>query len=448
VTDSRTFALGMAAAAWLVGLALHINNGYYNPGALAVISAAMAVAAFACVGPAISAIENLTSAAIVAMLAAAFVVEAWLLWRSAGDGAVLTWGAAALAVVALLQFFDLRGLRSLFVATMLVVFTLVASTSFRNAPTPHIDVLMFQQMGAAGLLRGENPYVPRYPNLYESDTAFYGPGVVDANNHLTVGLPYPPLSLLVALPAYVLGGDCRYADVIAIAAAAGLMFFARPGRWTAMIAALYLLTPRVLFVVEYGWTEALFAGSFSFLMFCAVRWRRALPYALGIFLATKQYSVFAVPFLPLLFDPPDAWRHALRAFAIAVGVAAAVTLPFVMWDPYAFWRSIVEFQFVQPLRMDALSHLVWIHKYLPGFPLQQLIPWIALVTAAAIALWRSQPTPAYFAGSLALVQLIFFAFSKQAFSNYYYYVLATMWWGAAASLMHPEELRPVPRSAS
>jgi uncharacterized membrane protein len=169
------------------------------------------------------------------------------------------------------------------------------------------------------------------------------------------------------------------------------------------------------------------------LMFCAVRWRGGLPYALGLFLATKQYSVFAVPFVPLLFEPGHAWRSAARALAIAGIVAGIITLPFVIWDPHAFWRSIVEFQFLQPLRMDALSHLVWIHKFLPWVPLQQAIPFVAMAAAMAIVLWRSRPTPAYFAGAFAIVQLVFFAFSKQSFANYYYYVIATMWWGAAAA---------------
>ena len=437
-TDSWTFALGTAAAAWLVGIAIQINNGYYNRAALIVITAAIASAGAVCVRHPAKSIERLPATAILGFLTAGLVIEAFLLWKNVEDAQPLRWGVAGLGVLGVLQTLDLRTLRPWTIAAMLAVFAVVASASFRRAPTPHIDVLMFQQLGAASLLRGENPYSPNYPNLYASDTAFYGPGVVGADNRLTVGLPYPPLSLLVVLPAYVLGGDCRFADVVAIAAAAGLMFFAQPGRWTALIAGLYLLTPRVFFVIEYGWTEALFACSFSLVMFCAVRWRRGLPYALGVFLATKQYSVFVLPFLPLLFD--GAWKPAARAAGVAVLVAVAVTLPFIVWDPYAFWRSIVEFQFVQPLRMDALSHLVWIHKFFPRFPLPQAVPFVGLVVAMVLVLLRrSVPTPAYFAGSLALVQLVFFAFSKQAFSNYYYYVLATMWWAPAAAWLPRDE---------
>ena len=41
--EEPTFALGMAGAAWLTGVAIHWNNGYYNPSALLLITAAIAV---------------------------------------------------------------------------------------------------------------------------------------------------------------------------------------------------------------------------------------------------------------------------------------------------------------------------------------------------------------------------------------------------------------------
>jgi uncharacterized membrane protein len=309
----------------------------------------------------------------------------------------------------------------------------VASVSVRLTPSPAIDVFMFQQMGAASLLDGKNPYEDRYPNLYEGHPEFYGPGVVDANKHLTVGLPYPPVSLLLTLPGQVLGGDSRYADLAAIAASAALMFLSGSSRWTGLMAALFLLTPRVLFLIEYAWTETIFAFTFSVMMFCAVRWRRALPYALGLFLATKQYSVFALPFVPLLLGRGGQRREAVRLVTVGLAVAAVVTLPFFLWNPQAFWRSVVVFQFLQPLRDDSLSHLVWIHKHFPGLPGQQLMSFVVLAAMLALLWRRRQPTPAYFAGAVGVTQLAFFAFSKQAFANYYYFVIAALCWGAAAA---------------
>jgi hypothetical protein len=437
--DTQTFALGMAAAAFLVGLAIDWNHGFYNPWALLLASMAALTGLLVCVRPRVAAIDALTSGARTAIVTAAIAVEAFLLWYNVRGTGLVAFGAIALGVLAVAQAVDLRGQRLLLLAVTLGVFFVVASAAFRMSPPPTIDVLMFQQVGASGLLHGENPYTPRYPNLYPADTAFYGAGVVDATNHLTVGYPYPPLSLLLALPAYIFGGDCRYADAAAIALSAGLMFLARPSQWTGLVAALFLLTPRSTYVVEYAWTEALFAFSLSVLMCCAIRWRRALPYALGVFMATKQYSLFALPFVPLLFTASEKPSTAVRVCAIAAMVAAVVTLPFFLWDPAAFWRSVVVFQFLQPLRTDALSHLVWINKYFPRLPWQQAIPFVALAATAAIAWWYRRPTPAYFAGAFAVVQLVFFAISKQAFANYYFFVIATLSWAAAAASWPGEE---------
>jgi uncharacterized membrane protein len=86
--------------------------------------------------------------------------------------------------------------------------------------------------------------------------------------------------------------------------------------------------------------------------------------------------------------------------AVGLAVAAVVTLPFFLWNPQAFWRSVVVFQFLQPLRDDSLSHLVWIHKYFPGVRGQQLMSFVALAATGALLWWR-QPTPAYFAAQSA-----------------------------------------------
>jgi hypothetical protein len=365
-------------------------------------------------------------------VAGAVVVQALLMWERTGSQRIVGAGALCLGLLGALQAAELRRLRVPLAGVMLGVFWISASLWIRLEPTPNIDVLMFQQMGSEGLLRGENPYTPRYPNVYEAGTDFYGPSVVDANNFLTVGLPYPPLSLLLSLPGYVLGGDSRYADIAAVAASAALVLLSGPSRWTGLMAALFF-TPRTLLVIEYGWTEALFAFTFSVLMFSAIRWRRALPYALGLFLATKQYSVFALPLVPLLGGFAGTRQRVGRVVAVALAIAAAITLPFLLWDPAAFWRSVVEFQFVQPLRTDALSHLVWIHKYLRQLPWQQVIPFVALVAALALSMWRMPAAPAYFAGAFGVAQLLFFSLSKQAFANYYFFVIATLCWAAAAA---------------
>ena len=420
----------MAATALLIGRAVQINDGYFNVTALWLITAAIAVCAIATLFPPIEALESMPPQVPVVLLALAVVAETVMLVRGT---AMASSGIACVGLLALMQAFDLGRLRVPLATLTVVVFSFVASVVFwRTLKSPPIDVFVFQQTGAANLLDAINPYLPGYPNLYRPDQVFYGPGVVDANNRLTVGLPYPPLSLLISMPAYLLGGDIRYADVAAVAVAAWLMVVWRPNRWTALAAMLFLLTPRVLFVIELAWSETLLVLMFSLVMVCALRRRAALPYALGLFIGVKQSAVLALPFVTFLLAPADSWTNIARVVGKALLLAVIVTLPFFLWNPAAFWRSVVEFQFIQPMRSDALSHLVWMRERLPQ-PLVALTPFVLLVVTTALVLWRCPRTPAHFAAATTLVWLVFVAFNKQAFCNYYYYAIGTASWAAVAA---------------
>jgi uncharacterized membrane protein len=421
----------MVAVACLVGRAIHLNDGYYTTTGLVLIGVAIVVAAAVTLLPPSERLESLPDAVWIAALVIAIVAQSVMLVKSTP---VERSAIAAIGALGLAQACRLRRLRVAIAAVTVTTFCVVASVvSIRAARTPFIDVFVFQQTASARLLHGASPYMPGYPNLYGTHSPFYGPGVLDSNGELTIGLPYPPLSLLLTLPAYVVGGDVRYADVGAVAVAALLMVVFRPGRWTGLVAMVFLLTPRVLFVIERSWTEPVFVCLFALVILCAVRWRRALPYALGLFFATKQYSVLTIPFLAFLVPRDERHDGALRMLTKAVGIAAAITVPFVLWDPRGFWRSVVQFQFMQPLRPDALSYLVWMSARAAQLPLLMWAPFIAFAGVTILLLWRCPRSPAHFAAAATLSSLVFFAFSKQAFCNYYYYVVATACCAAAAA---------------
>jgi hypothetical protein len=428
---TKTFALGMAAAAWLVGVAITLNTGFYTRTGLLLVTLAMIIAGVVTLLGPLSAIESLPSGVLIAIVAAALFVDvAWLVDRTPAA----RWGIAFVGVSGLLQAFDLGRLRKPLLGFTLLLFCGVAWYVIQaTAKSPHIDVFVFQRMAAEGLLDGVNPYVDRYPNLYVTDTPFYGPAVIDANNHLTVGLPYPPMSLLLVLPGHLLAGDFRVSEVVLVAASVWLMAMAVPSRWSAAVSMLFLLMPLLIDVVGQGYTDTVFLFTFSAVMFCAIRWRRGLPYALGLFFGTKQYAVLAVPLLVMLLEPGERWVAAARLAMKGALVAAIIALPFVLWNPHAFWRSIIQFQFMQPLRMDALSHLVWMRNRVPWVPFLRWLGFIGVFPAIALALVRCSRSPANFAGAFALVNLIFFAFGKQAFANYYTFTLGTAAWAAAAA---------------
>lgn len=293
------------------------------------------------------------------------------------------------------------------------------------SPSPHIDVFVFQRDGAAALLSGQNPYALRYPDIY-GNSPFYGPGL-SVNGQLQFGFPYFPLSLLLTLPAHGLLGDYRWTQLLAMAVTAVVMMQLVPTRAGRAMAALFLFTPRSLFVLEQGWTEPLVLALLSLTAWVAVKRPSWLPWAFGLLVAVKQYTVFMLP-LGLLLVPRAAWT--LRGLGLFFGKAAlagaVVTVPFFLWGPGDFWFSVVKLQVLQPFRVEALSFLAW-WKQASGTQPATWWPFVVTAGAVAASVWRLPRTAGGFLAGVTVSYLAFFATNKQAFCNYYYLVI-----GAAA----------------
>jgi hypothetical protein len=220
-----------------------------------------------------------------------------------------------------------------------------------------------------------------------------------------------------------------------------LMATARPGKIAVLAATLFLLTPRSLYVIDLAWTEPLLTLTFSMAMFCACRCRKMLPYALGLYFATKQYTVLSLPALLLLVDGPNYWKELWGMVVRAGAVVAVITVPFFLWDPREFARAVGYWQLIQPFRVDALSYLVVIYHRNGHHPPPIWTPFLAIIPAAALAVWRGARSPTGFAAAVTIINLAFFAFNKQAFCNYYYFVMATSCWAVAATAGVPEKER-------
>jgi uncharacterized membrane protein len=306
----------------------------------------------------------------------------------------------------------------------------------RYSPSPVIDVFVFQRDASVALGAGQGPYGMTFPDIY-GHSPFYGPGM-SVGGRLQFGFPYPPLSLLLVAPAQWLAGDPRYAQLVAMELAALLMAFARPGRMGVLAAALFLTTPRILFVLEQAWTEPLIVLGVAATAFAALRFPRARPWTLGAFLALKQYLLLALPAALLLERWPLRGRPWLASWSRAAAVVAATMLPFVIWEPGGFFHSVVTLQFYQPFRHEALSYLAW-WAARGGGEIGAWVSLIAAVSAAALALWRAPRNATGFAAGLALTLLAFFAFNKQAFCNYYFLVIGALCVALSAAPAGAEE---------
>jgi uncharacterized membrane protein len=131
--------------------------------------------------------------------------------------------------------------------------------------------------------------------------------------------------MLVA-PARAILGDVRWAHLLALDAAAVLIVLTAGwrGGWAA---ALLLLTPRALLVIQAAWIDPIVILMLALTLYCAIRKPGMLWLALGLLLASKQYMVLIVPLVHLLERP--ARKLLLRAF----GVAVVINLPFLLWNP-------------------------------------------------------------------------------------------------------------------
>jgi hypothetical protein len=425
----RWLAPASALAAAVLGRALQVADGEINSTALAMVGFTLVLAAAAAVLPRPLRLAHLDRnavrliatagllAQIVQMLTALPVQDLPANVHSLAD---FGWSIAALGVAAAWVLWrPERGVTPLQIGALVAVHFAIGAHIIRLVPRPPIDVNVFHHDAIAALRAGISPYAITFPNIYK-DAVFYGPGLV-VDGRLQFGFPYPPLGLLISIPAELVAGDHRYTNLVAMEAAAVLMAFARPKGFGAFAAALYLTTPRIFYVLDESWTEPLLVVGMAAVVFAACRNNRAASWLLGAFLALKQYLVFVLPATALLVAHLDR-RRVWRFFAQALMVASTITLPFFLWSPRAFWHSVVALQFYQPLRLDALSFVSgWVVSgHNPPSP---AVAFVAVAIASAVAVWRLPRTPAGFSAAVALIYLAFFAFNKQAFCNYYFFVV-------------------------
>lgn len=297
------------------------------------------------------------------------------------------------------------------------------------APKPFIDVYLFQQTSSRALLQGKNPYELTPPNIY-GDLRFYGPELVK-NGKMTIGNPYPPLSIYLSFIGYVLARDIRYTCLAAILLTGLLIALQRPGPEALLAAYVFLFTPRIYYVLEQSWTEPLVLFLAVAVVWCAIHRPRWKFIALGLLVASKQYVILLLPMAALLIPIKSLRRNWAASLGWTTGVAAAVTAPLALRDLPAFMWNVGLAQFYQPFRPDALSYAALYARVTEQIP-TPLFPFIALGASISFVWSYCKRSAAGFAAAFALSSALFFAFNKQAFCNYYFLVIGMLCCALAA----------------
>ena len=424
-----------AAAALTLAYALYVGRGVGYPIPLVLLAASVAAAGLAVFSrraPTLPWPRDLNrilgyGLAIQFALLAVWPFSNLLPLTSAADYLPFWIGIGIGFVIAVGAFFGLRTPSWRRLLALVAVHFAIGIWVIVQARDPYIDLWVMQREGALALVEGINPYLPIYPNLYGPNSPYYGPGIV-VDGELTIGFPYPPLSLLTVLPAQLLAGDPRYAHLLAIELGALAMALIRPGGTATGAALLYLFTPWTFFFIAGSWTEPLVVLLVAVVALVAVRAPRLLGIALGLLIGIKQYMLLALP-LALLLLAKD--RNArIRLAWQSVLVAAVVTVPFIVWDPRAFAWSTLGSLATQVFRPDSMTFLT----LLPGEWGPRLsVLGFGLLAAGLVVAWRRAPGGASgFAASLGFLLLVFFAFSRQGSANYHFAVIGALCCAVAA----------------
>lgn len=440
---------GLTLAAVVLGLALQVADGFYDPIALCGLSAALVCALAGVLAmprtPAASAAGGVPSSAdgrrtgdraLRLLLAAGIGVHvAALLTKAPGmyleDGARTDLFRAGVLVEAALAGAGVLGLRPLvrlWFPAVLAVSLALGTWMMMASPHPQIDVVEVHRAALRALGRGRNPYRITFRNIYGANSGFYNAGAVSGDRVL-FGYPYPPLSLLLAAPGQLAFKDYRYAELAALVGAAALIGYAARSVLAQLAAVLLLTTPRLFFVLEQGWTEPIAVLMLAATVFTMVRRPASSAWMGGLLAVTKQYLGLAGPLL-VRFGAGQrigAWRFCGRA-AIA---GAIVTLPFAVWNLRAFVDTVILLQTREPFRIDSLSYVSWAARAGWG---EGSFAWAAgtAIVALAVVLRRAPNSAAGFAGGLALASLATFAMGSKAFCNYYFFVIGALCCSLAA----------------
>lgn len=436
--------LCMALAAVTLGHALQIRDGFYDPSALRWMTAALILCALAVITQRLTVVESHAGVRLLSIVL--LVGLGWQIWqlltaRSAGmyvpDGtnmSVFRAGVVAQGALAVAGFANLRALRRVWFPAFLVVSAGLGIWMIHASPNPYIDVITVHKEALKALLDGRDPYRISFENIYGDDSRhFYNPAAI-VGKRLAFAYPYPPASILLAVPGYVLFGDYRYSELAWLIIAAALIGFSRASNIAKLAACLLLTTPRVWFVIEQGWTEPIAVFTLALTVFFLMRSPIAAGWAAGIFVVTKQYLGFTgLAVLRLLFLSE---RHRVWVAAAMVFAAAAITLPLALWHPNAFMRNVVWLQTLEPFRVDSLSYLSWAAREGMG---QGSFVWAvgAAIVAAAVSLAATRNTPGGFAASVAFTAFAMFAFGSKAFCNYYFFVIGALCCGTATCASPP-----------
>jgi uncharacterized membrane protein len=233
--------------------------------------------------------------------------------------------------------------------------------------------------------------------------------------------------------------------------------FRAPLAWRLVLGAVLVCNPIAVRSAWFGQNDApsllLLMLSFALVARGRLGWAAA---ALAGAVLLKQFALVAVPFLALMVWKSGASRDELRRATIVFGaVLAAGILPFLVWDPGAFWDDTVKYGAgtykIVGYGLSAILVRLGIVDDRDGsypFALIALLTWVPLTVWLLFAQRRAEEL--WLGAAAFAISVLWLMFIGRTFNNYYLVwpmtgaVIAGLLATASASSASP----PAPPAAS
>lgn len=138
------------------------------------------------------------------------------------------------------------------------------------------------------------------------------------------------------------------------------------------------------------------------------RWRSAL--ALGLALACKQPAWFFLPFYAILILRTYGWREAARRATIAGTLMLALNLPFILWNPQAWFAGVMapigDPMFPMGVGIVGLVGSPFLHTYMASV-VYSVLEYVIFYPLCLLWYWRLCKTHPEAAMLLAVLPLFF-----------------------------------------
>lgn len=327
---------------------------------------------------------------------------------------------------------------SCLIAGVIIFFLFFGRISYGSTYGSH-DGAIQSEVAAQMLLEGKNPYDTSFVN-----TPFnffhppkYGQPVNPVLNHYAYPPLVPLLNLPVALWSKVTGWppDGRIMTTLAYIIFVLLVLRVSPNlQYRMWVAIGFLANPFLLLYPLIGFNDIFFL---LFIVATALfaRQRRWLVAGamLGLSLAAKQTAFLVLPLWGWwlwqeVHHQRLSSRAAWRSIFWTSGVAAALYVPFVAWNPAAFYDDVVHYvsgviPFTYPIGGDSLYQFLILFRQVPDAWVATP-PLIGMLVAALISLpigawWiRRRPTAAQWLLSVVMVTFMVSLANRYLYENY------------------------------